>query len=109
MLLKFSTSTHITVFLTIRSEWKPKINMSTAPLVWHHHEATVGGWQALNQLCDGMRCWDGVYEVALKRLLQTATLHRQMERLISLREAMGTSRKQSEAMSSVDLNGWLYI
>lgn len=84
------------------SERKPKINMSTAPLVWHNPEAAAGGWRAVNQLCEGMRCWDGVYEAATKRLLLTATLHRQMERLTSLREAMDTTRKQSEAISSLD-------
>ena len=79
--------------------------MSTTPLVWHHPEATAGGWKAVNQLCEGMRCWDSVYEAACKRLHLTTTLRCQVEHLTGLQEALGTARKQSEAISNQGAKG----
>uniref|UniRef100_A0A0P4W4N4 Uncharacterized protein n=1 Tax=Scylla olivacea TaxID=85551 RepID=A0A0P4W4N4_SCYOL len=90
----------LTTQMEMPGERKQKISMSTTPLIWHNTELANAGWKAVSQLCDGMQCWDSVYEAACKCLHLTTTHHCQMERLISLQEALCTARKQSEAISS---------
>ncbi|XP_066949257.1 uncharacterized protein [Macrobrachium rosenbergii] len=81
----------------------PKVKMTTTPMLWFDKSQVDAGSEALTTLGSSLLSWDGVYKKVVETVNHITSLKKQMEQLLSLKEAASSSQKKGKVITRQDV------